>query len=71
MTPKERAEYLVDRIVDIMFELRDGYNGGLVYEASKHCALVTLRETVWGYLDLQPLEVQNYWQKVEKEINNL
>jgi hypothetical protein len=43
----------------------------LMFEQAKQCALIALRETVWGYLDQYPIEVQNYWEEVKQEIEKL
>ena len=69
MTPKEKAKDLFvkyyERLPDDIYS-----NEGAKSEAKQY-ALIALRETVWGYLVQQPIEVQNYWQEVKQEIDKL
>lgn len=71
MIPKEKA---LDLIHSFYYALpNNGSSQGINsttrrYQEAIRCALVALRETVWGYLDQYPIEVQQYWQEVRKEI---
>lgn len=72
MTPKGKAEQIVENIRnEISWMLADGYNSTEVFKAAKQCALIVLRDTVWGYLDQQSEEIQKYWQEVKREIEKL
>jgi hypothetical protein len=64
MTPKERAKHMVDEC----FRLTHPYYD---IEKAKQGALILLRDTIWGYLDQLPVEVQNYWIEVKQEIEKL
>jgi hypothetical protein len=64
MTPKEKAEELITKFMPHS-------SGNSNNNEAKQCALIALRETVWGYLDQQPIEIQNYWKEVKKEIEKL
>jgi len=74
MTAKEKAKDLLHKFY---FSLPN--NGGFTglcninqrWEEGKICALIALRETIWGYLDQYPIEIQNYWQEVKQEIEKL
>ena len=68
MTPKERANKLRYQIENSM---QDADMRGYYNQAVKECALIALRETIWGYLDQFPIDVQNYWQEVKQEIEKL
>lgn len=73
MTPKERAKKLVDAMLENVRAV-DQYNlqlGSMNLYSAKQCALVALRETVWGYIDQQTVEIQNYWIEVKQEIEKL
>jgi hypothetical protein len=61
MTPKLKARDLYDQFCNMESWCDD----------ARECALIALRETVWGYLDQQPIEIQNYWKEVKQEINKL
>jgi hypothetical protein len=61
MTPGEKAVALVQAFID----------EGFLPAAARIAALVALRDTIWGYLSQQPKEVQEYWEEVKQEIENL
>jgi hypothetical protein len=72
MTPKEKAVEIVDKMyMSTEWLKEENYNPLQEYQRIKKCALIALRETVWGYLDQQPIEIQNYWQEVKQEIEKL
>lgn len=72
MTAKEKAQDIVDKVhFEISWLLADGYNSKEVFEAAKRGALIVLKETVWGYIDQQPKEIQLYWEEVKQEIERL
>jgi hypothetical protein len=78
MTPQEKAKELIDSMYNTP-------HCGIEHFPSKHycdcsemnlfqakqCALVALRDTIWGYLDQMPIEVQEYWNQVKQEIEKL
>jgi len=69
MTPKEKAEELVDNFIDKMFHLRDGYNASEVFDAAKQCALIAvnlLMEEAYRQHDYEGFI--SYWKEVKKEI---
>ena len=70
MTPKEKARELVDKIIDKMFDLRDGYNSIEVFDTAKQCALIAVDEIIDLLSDdINPLV--NYWFEVKQEIEKL
>lgn len=66
MTPKERAQYIVEQVA--VYHWVDGV---CRYEEAKQSALIVLRETIFVYLDKYPEEIQKYWLEVEQEIIKL
>jgi hypothetical protein len=61
MTPKEKAEELVDKF---SFSCRECDN-------SKQCALIAVDE-IWAALESERVfEQHDYWQQVKKEIEEL
>lgn len=66
MTPKEKAEELVDN-----FKLFcGGYWGGKVNKSfAKNCALIAVDEILSAHLF--DLDEKEYWQQVKTEIENL
>ena len=74
MTPEQKAIDILEKLIPHVYNEYDGSDGGKVYNAKRHtiqCALIALRETVWGYLDQQPIEIQNYWKEVKNELEKL
>jgi hypothetical protein len=71
MTPKEKAEELVGKCFDAFINDEDEHYVETAWKLSKQCALIVLRDTIWGYLDQMPIEVQNYWIEVKQEIEKL
>ena len=67
MTPKEKARELVDKIIDKMFNLRDGYNSIEVFDTAKQCALIVVDEL----LEECKLRRDWYWLEVKQEIELL
>jgi hypothetical protein len=64
MTPKEKAQKIYNNMLFC-------YQGHIDEYTAKQCALIALRDTIWGYLDQMPIEVQNYWTEVKSEIEKL
>jgi hypothetical protein len=46
MTAKEKAEELVEKFMDKMFYLRDGYNSTEIFDTAKQCALIACDEVL-------------------------
>jgi len=75
MTPQEKAKDLIYQMYNTEYCGIEHFPNKRycdcteinLYQA-KQCALVALRETIWGYLDQQPKEIQKYWQEVKQEI---
>jgi hypothetical protein len=63
MTPKEKAEDLVDSF------LRDGYDVVMHTRLAKRCALIAVDE-ILGLIFLSQAEI-NYWQEVKQELEKL
>ena len=67
MTPKEKAEELVDKF----YKINEGVN--LIYfEEAKQCALIAVDE-ILDMVKHTPIEFieTDYWQEVKQEINEL
>ena len=58
MTPKEKAEELVDKYYEFHY---------INYELAKQCALIAVDEI----LKTNPYKARNYWQEVKTEIEKL
>jgi hypothetical protein len=69
MTPKEKAAEMIEAFMNIK-QQELGDHSIIHYRTAKQCALVALHETVWGYLNQLPVEIQDYWQEVKQEIFN-
>ena len=67
MTPKEKAKDLI--IKHLTVSSKNNYN--MSYTVAKQCALITLRDTIWVYLNQLPIDVQQYWKEVKNEIELL
>jgi hypothetical protein len=82
MTPKEKAQELVDKYKDIDIEISSeykGYGDGADYLLmdngdAKQCALIAVNEMIniikYTKMDCQ-LNILEYWKEVKKEIKNL
>jgi hypothetical protein len=76
MTPKQKAQELVDKCIYEIFDLRDGYNLDEIFVAAKKCALIAVDEIINtdclidedAYV-MTPSYIQ-YWQEVKQEIEN-
>ena len=69
MTPKEKANELVDKMLFC-------YQGNLEEYTAKQCALIAVDEISkaidFDWMEVQNLESQHrYWDKVEQEIKNM
>ena len=68
MTPKEKAQDLVEKFDECLNHLTSGTNGIEVYirERAVSCALIAVQEI----LSIQVVQ-NGYWGNVKKEIENL
>jgi hypothetical protein len=74
MTPKEKAEELVDKFMDYTgFEINENNNMSNVFSA-KQCALIAVDEIVeaieWHEYETPNKEIR-FWIEVKQEIENL
>lgn len=77
MTPKEKAEELVNRFMDIKNVKLSDYS--VIYlPTAKHCALIAVDEVILEQCKSSELknpryqdERLRYWQEVKQEIENL
>jgi hypothetical protein len=66
MTPKEKAEYLIDSFV------RDGYDLVMSDRMAKWCALFAVDEIIEEvYNNESSISRYKYWQEVKQEIKQL
>ncbi len=68
MIAKEKAIELIEKFMDKMFYLRDGYNSTEIFDTAKQCALLAVDE-VLGWMGAD--RGTEFWQEVKQEINNL
>ena len=79
MTPKEKAEELVNNFLESSFDLRDGYNAREIYLYAKQCALIAVDEIISCLKDddfyiqgeTNINEIIDFWQQVKQEIEKL
>lgn len=72
MTPKEKAEELIDKFKPLC----GGYFGGTNKVFAKQCASIAVDEIIkaidFDWMEVQNLEQQHrYWQEVKQEIENI
>lgn len=63
MTPKEKAEQLVEKYVEISVNLRQA----TTWEYDKQCALIAVEMIILNCYE----EEEYYWQEVKQEIEKL
>ena len=66
MTPKEKAEELVDKYQYYVAE-KDFFGNNVELKNAKQCALIAVDEI----LSLLPLVNRDYWQEIKQEIEKL
>jgi hypothetical protein len=80
MTPKEKAEKLINSISNVFINDEDEHYVGMVTRVSKQCASIAVDEVLnvlpqHEYLEDRDEYHENrerlYWQEVKQEINNL
>jgi len=75
MTPKEKAEQLVDRFVKLTYSVNKfNYITELECEVSKQCALICVEEILNIHThpkDGRQDNIAEFYKEVEQEINNL
>ena len=74
MTPKEKAEELVDKFWDKLYAIPSFNNPTELAEQSKQCALICVDEILESHykvlVGVMP-KTYDYWQEVKEEINKL
>jgi hypothetical protein len=65
MTPKEKAEDLIDLYV------RDGYDLVMSEDMAKRCALIAVNEIIEELIVTDFSNRFNYWQEVKQKINQV
>lgn len=70
MTPKEKAEKLVDSFIDLKTTKLSDYSR-IYYPTAKQCALIAVDEILNIYIDFPKHPQSIYWQEVKNEINLL
>ena len=68
MTPKEKADQMVDKFVDTMFDFRDGRNYIEIFETGIKQALILAKEIKTEFVKALDYERASYWRLVEQEI---
>jgi hypothetical protein len=71
MTPKEKAEELMDKMYYIgRYDDQESYNPTMAWERGRQCALIAVDEILDVLCkDVNP--IANYWFEVKQEIENL
>jgi len=68
MTPKEKAEELIDKMYYIgRYDDKEDYNPAMAWERSKQCALIAVDECLHTCVE----SMIYYWQEVKQEIDKL
>lgn len=72
MTPKEKADELIDKMYYISrYDDKEDYNPAMAWERAKQCALIAVEE-IMGTIDAEDhVILYNYWQQVKQEIEKL
>jgi len=73
MTPKEKAEQLIDKHKPYVYcygggALSDPYNEAVVLKMAKQCALIAVDEILLGYMGNPKVK---YWKEVKQELEKL
>lgn len=68
MTPKEKAEELLNKYKDL--SIVTTYNGNDYNIVAKKCALILVDEIITNRKEIH-MKNKLYWQKVKQEIENL
>lgn len=74
MTPKERADDLIEKFSDRYqaLDVFDGWKEFIDYSKSKTHALIAVEIIInCVFCNKNQVEHKNYWKKVKKEIENL
>lgn len=70
MTPKEKAENLIDKYLMV----RNEFNETLYFSEAKHCALIAVDEILESFIKFNYTIIKNkleFWQEVREEIIKL
>jgi len=71
MTPKEKADELIDKMYYIgRYDDKEDYNLAMAWERAKQCALIAVEEILNAALNVKMGE-HEYWKEVKKEIELL
>jgi len=73
MTPKEKAEDLVNKFRDFADGINpetDSFSPNICKIQAKQCALIAVDE-ILGQFKWRPSDGLSYWTEVKQEINNL
>lgn len=76
MTPKEKAEQLVNKHLNINLSQIDDLVDGIRIRLAQENALITVNDVIYTIingLDTTELamDIKNYWQEVKKELEKL
>lgn len=76
MTPKEKADELIDKMYYIgRYDEKEDYNLAMAWERAKQSALIAVEEILLSFTALSYGVVYlgqiDYWQEVKFEIDNL
>ncbi len=74
MTPKEKADELIDKMYYIgRYDDKEDYNPAMAWERAKQCALIAVDEIINHHSQEQGLYRIDtyYWQQVKSELQSL
>jgi hypothetical protein len=74
MTPKEKADELIDKMYYIgRYDDKEDYNPAMAWERAKQCALMAVEEILNHHSQEQGLYRIDtyYWQQVKSELQSL
>ena len=71
MTPKEKAEELVNKLLESLYD-----NGSLsfkriLFAKAKQCAIIAVDEILTADMFMMTEEQEKYWEQVKQEIEKL
>ena len=86
MTPKEKADELIDKMYYIgRYDDKEDYNPAMAWERAKQCALIAVDETLNMFIEIhnkfqdvgllkfsvEEAATYKFWQEVKQEIEKL
>ena len=72
MTPKEKADELIDKMYYVgRYDNKEDYNPAMAWERAKQCALMAVEEILTADIFMMTEEQEMYWEQVKQELEKL